>query len=151
MSTVLRISSFLKCPRVRQCEYGGIPEGPLFPYPDWWIQLLCGWMEQLWMPGCGFPGLKGRTNAISILPSLCYLMALIINCYGVANIRELVGWLQLFSLANFVDSVRVHSNNSIVKRLQIRPGFFRTPIRAKRFLYRWNFHFCSDVNCHWRC
>jgi hypothetical protein len=89
MPAILRISSspFFKYPRVHPCECGCIHEGPLFPIPDWWIQLLS--VNHLWMPGCGFPGLKGRTNAISILPSLCYLMALIINCYGVVIIREL--------------------------------------------------------------
>jgi hypothetical protein len=36
-------------------------------------------MEQLWMPGCGFPRLKGRAKLISILPFGQFWVALIVN------------------------------------------------------------------------
>jgi hypothetical protein len=79
-------------------------------------------MEPLWMPGCGFPGLKGRTN-LSLFFLFNYLIALIMNrTIWSTIIPELGGWLGLFTVV----SCRFCWLSQFVKRLQIRLVLFFT-------------------------
>jgi hypothetical protein len=77
----------------------------------------------LWMLGCGFPRLKGRTNS-SLFSFFDNLVAFIINRCGVRSTiipEQLAGtW---FSLAVFVLSQSGLFYISFVERLQIRPVF----------------------------
>ncbi len=100
--------------------------GPPIPYPAWWIRLIfCGWSS------CGclavFPRLKGRTNVSLFFP--WWLSAgdvdyksLHSTVYDYSWARRLT--VQLFSLAVFVDSVRVHWITHLQKDL--RSGLFCT-------------------------
>ncbi len=108
----LSSSPFFKslCPRVCPCECGWIHEDPAFSDPAWCIQLYCadGWST------CGclavFPRHKCRTQFISSLFFSTVWWRWFLNRYIMRStiIPELCRWLELFSQAVFVYSVRFH-------------------------------------------
>jgi hypothetical protein len=107
---VLPLSLSPLSPRVHPCECGCIHEDPLFPIPP---RGFCGWSA--WRCLAVFPRLKGRKN-VSLFFLFDYLTGLICDTRSTI-IPELGGWLELFSLSVFVNSVRIHIHKKLICEL----------------------------------